>query len=395
MSVSASNPSTNSNALAEVAGDDLRGAPLAGALYIGVVSLCVVNILPALTNVLASGLGWDDLALGRFATADVGGVALGALAGTSLVKRASLRAVVLLALMVLAMADIACASVSAFSVMAIARFIGGGAGGIMLSACYGLYSISNAQRNYGAFQVGQMGLALAGMTAIPFLFAAFGWRSVFYAMSALVLAAVPLALLLPNRPFKPVATPQGGNAVDRFRWGPWIAVCGLTFYIIGQGATWTYMARIALYDGISQHDVDTALSYCAAAGIVGSFASMASSKRLGLFVPLIASGILSVVSVALMASRSVPLYTFAVCAFTLLWPCFAAYQFSLVASADKIGTATILISASTYAGFAVGPYLGGELMVRYGFQAIQVLAIVGTSVAILSLLPIALAPRRR
>ena len=44
------------------------------AVYAGVAALLVVNVLPALVNVIAVGLKWDDRALGLLASADVAGI---------------------------------------------------------------------------------------------------------------------------------------------------------------------------------------------------------------------------------------------------------------------------------------------------------------------------------
>jgi hypothetical protein len=45
------------------------GRGLIGALYAGVVALIVVNVLPALINLIAINLKWDERALGLLASA--------------------------------------------------------------------------------------------------------------------------------------------------------------------------------------------------------------------------------------------------------------------------------------------------------------------------------------
>src|ERR1700731_2895240 len=66
---------------------------LVGAIYGGVVALLVVNALPALVSAIATGLKWDDRALGLFASADVAGITVGSVLGVAVVRRLSVRAV--------------------------------------------------------------------------------------------------------------------------------------------------------------------------------------------------------------------------------------------------------------------------------------------------------------
>jgi hypothetical protein len=71
---------------------NLRG--MIGAIFAGVVALLVVNVLPALVNLIAINLKWDERALGLLASADVAGITLGSIIGVPAVRRLALRTVV-------------------------------------------------------------------------------------------------------------------------------------------------------------------------------------------------------------------------------------------------------------------------------------------------------------
>jgi hypothetical protein len=63
-------------------------------------------------------------------------------------------------------------------------------------------------------------------------------------------------------------------------------------------------------------------------------------------------------------------------------------QFAIIARADSGGTATVAMSAASFGGFTIGPYLAGELAVRYGYFAVQCLGLGGILLALLSLAPL-------
>jgi hypothetical protein len=83
------------------------------------------------------------------------------------------------------------------------------------------------------------------------------------------------------------------------------------------------------------------------------------------------------------------------CVFNFAWLAFSTVQFGVIAKADSIGTATVAMSAAWYAGFTIGPYLAGDLVVRFGFTAVQYLGIGGVLIALLSLLPLSMVRPRR
>jgi predicted MFS family arabinose efflux permease len=361
---------------------------LSGAIYAGVVALIVVNVLPALVNVLAVGLKWDDRALGLLASADVAGITFGSLLGVPIVQRVGLRTIVGWSVVVLIAADLICGLSDAQPMIVSWRVVGGTASGLILAACYAVYSEGNPQRNFAAFSIGQMASGFIGVTAIPVLAGRFGWRSSFFAIAGLTAFALPLSMFLPRLPFaKNRETAQAARAA-RADSAVWTAIAGLVVYVIGEGAVWTFMERIGAASGISPRDVDAAVSACTLAGVIGAVVTLFPSKRLGLFLPLTLSTLLSVGAVGVMRAANPGVFAAALSVFTFTWLSFSTLQFAAIAKADTVGTATIAMSAAWYGGFTIGPYLAGELVVRYGFISVQYLGIGGVVTALLSLIPI-------
>lgn len=358
------------------------------AVYAGVVALLVVNVLPALINVIALDLKWDDHALGLLASADVAGITLGSLLGIPIVKRYAIRTIVLGAVAALTTADVACAIARPEVAIVGFRFIGGTASGLVLAGCYTVYSYGNAQQNFAAFCIGQMVSGFIGVTELPFVTSYFGWQGAFYSLAIATALALPLSLWLPLHSYG-----KSTDAVSTHRHGctsawVWASVGGIVAYIIGEGAVWTFMERMGMSSGISEHDVNLAVSACTLAGVLGAVATLFPTRRLGVVLPLTLSALLSVASVYVMRTGSPPLFIASLCGFTFAWLAFSTVQFAVIAEADRAGTATISMSAAWYAGFTIGPYLSGELVTRYGFVPVQILGIGGVLLALFSLLPL-------
>jgi predicted MFS family arabinose efflux permease len=365
-----------------------RWLAMPGAIFAGVAALLIVNALPALVTVIASGLGWDDRALGLLASADVAGITLGSLAGVPIVRRSRLRTVVIAAAIALVLADVGCASSAAKALIVAFRLAGGLASGLILAACYAIYSDTHPQRNFAIFSIGQMVSGFIAVTALPLLADRYGWRSGFFAFALFSAIAIPLALPLPARAFVKQAPTHRASGAGGSGVAVWLAVAGVIAFVIGEGAVWTFMERMGAASGIPAQDVNTAVSACTLAGLLGAAVMMFPSNRLGVALPLIASMLLSAAAVAAMRSPIPAVYIASLCAFNFAWLAFGTVQFAVIANADRAGTATVAMSAASFGGFTIGPYVAGELAVRYGFFAVQCLGLGGILFALVSLIPL-------
>lgn len=358
------------------------------AIFAGVAALLVVNTLPALVAVIGAGLHWDDRALGLLASADVAGITLGSLAGVPLVRRVRLRTVVIAGALVLALADAGCASSSAQAPIVAFRWAGGLASGLMLAACYAIYSDTHPQRNFAIFSIAQMASGFIVVTALPLLADRFGWRSGFYAFALLSAIAIPLAVPLPACAFVKEPPPHAAPGSVRNGIAVWLAVAGVSAFVLGEGAVWTFMERMGAASGIPARDVDMAVSACTLAGLLGAAVMMFPSDRLGTVFPLIVSALLSIAAIAVMRLPIPAVYMASLCAFNFAWLAFGTVQFAAIARADHAGTATVAMSTASYAGFTIGPYVAGQLAVNYGFVAVQCLGVGGILFALVSLAPL-------
>ena len=361
---------------------------VAGAVYAGVAALLVVNVLPALVSIVAQGLHWDDKALGLLAAADVAGIAVGSLLGIPLVQRRSLMFATLVGLVVLIAADLGCSLGGGQFQVVGCRFMGGIASGVILAACYTMYSFGQPQRNFALFSLGQMASGFIGVTALPFMVDRWGWASSFVFLAIATALAVPMTVWLPRHSVQRTDATPVLDAANGHEFFIWLAVAGIVVYVIGEGAVWTFMARMGLAAGIPEHEVNVAISGCEIAGVLGALATMFPSRRLGTFLPLTVCALVSAASVYAMRTSNAHIFFLALAVFTFTWLAFATIQFAVIASADTRGVATIAMSTAWYAGFTVGPYLAGSLANRYGFVPVQLFGAGGVLLALLTLVPL-------
>jgi predicted MFS family arabinose efflux permease len=101
---------------------------------------------------------------------------------------------------------------------------------------------------------------------------------------------------------------------------------------------------------------------------------------------LVGSVALTLLALPFMQSRSPWLYGASISMFFFCLSIFAAYQFGVIAGAERSGRAAVLMSAANYGAFSVSAYVGGRLAQHYGYVSLQVFDAVMMTAALLTLL---------
>jgi predicted MFS family arabinose efflux permease len=348
------------------------------------ISLLVLNTLPAFTGLLARSLHYDAGTLGAFASADIFGIALGTLLATPTLRFGSPRRTVMVGLGLLLTADVASALAPSGIILVTLRAIGGLGSGLTLGACFVVFALGERERNFAAYSLGQTGLAIAVMAAIPEIANLFGWRGPFLGLAALV---VPVLVLAHNLPA------QMTISEDSRPTGPsqrlvWFGIASVTLFFLGQGSLWTYLERIATASGIAEPMVNRALTACAAFGFVGAMVVLWLGSRVTRTSCVVASVLLNVVSAALVDSPNPWAFGTAISVFYFSLPIFAAGQFGAITRLPNGSAVSVYISTATFGGFALGPLLGAALVERWGYASVQWLDAVFVTGAGFLLLPL-------
>jgi predicted MFS family arabinose efflux permease len=359
--------------------------PRVASLVAGVVGLVVVNSLPVLLGVLKTNLGLAAGALGSYGSAETIGLALGTLAAVFALRRTSPRLVAASGLLLACAADLASFWLPSISELTAARWIGGFGTGFTQGACFLVYGESHREENQAIYSIGQTGLAFLVIWMTPAVVTSFGWRSIFVLLALLTVPALVLVRFFPSVKIR-TTTAQGARKATPLGVPVWFALAGVSMFYVGQGALWAFLETIGDASGFSAKTVHTAMTMCAAFGTLGPIVVLLLADRVRPVIPLVGSVAITLIAVPFMQSRSPLIYGASISAFFFCLSVFAAYQFGVIAGAERSGRAAVLMSTANYGGFSVSAYLGGQMAEHFGYISLQVFDMVMMTSALLTLL---------
>jgi predicted MFS family arabinose efflux permease len=365
------------------------------AAYTGIMSVAVLNVLPALAGVLTLDLGWNEEKIGRFASADSIGALGGTLLAAALLRWRSFRVLTVAGMAVLAIADIASGLSHSVAVITVTRLLGGLGGGLAMGISFAVFAATRPERGMALWSVGQLVFGFIAITALPQLTAAFGWEAAFFCLAALALAGLGLAQYLPAERLTSVTEGPAQALPVTMGFYAWLGVIGVGIFYFGQGAVWPYLEIIGLTSGIDHKSVETSLSVSAASAIAGSILVVLVGRRLGRTLPLFLSFAVTIAAILTIRSPDPTAFRGALAAFTFAWPVFACYQFALVVADNRSGRSAAFVTSANFAGLVAGPLVAGEVIPTGGFGSMQWLAITMNAAALLSLIPLMRCARSR
>jgi MFS transporter, DHA1 family, inner membrane transport protein len=355
------------------------------SLVCGVVGLVVVNTLPDLLVVLKTHLGLSAGALGSYGSAETLGLALGTLAAVFALRRVSPRLVAAVGLVLACVADLASIWLPSVSELTAARWVGGFGTGFTQGACFLVYGESHREQNQAIYSIGQTGLAFLFIAATPLIVGAFGWRSIYMGLALLMVPALLLVRFFPST----AVLGRGTRAASPQRplGAPiWFALAGVTMFFVGQGSLWAFLETIGDASGFSAQTVHTAMTVCAGFGTLGPVLVLLFAERVRPVIALVGTVALTIIALTFMQASSPWIYGASISMFFFCLSIFAAYQFGVIAGAERSGRAAVLMSTANYAGFSVSAYLGGQMVERFGYISLQIFDATMMSAALLTLL---------
>jgi predicted MFS family arabinose efflux permease len=282
-----------------------------------------------------------------------------------------------------------------FSGMCAAHALAGLGTGCGLSFAHG--TIGRAVNPHRLFAVSHLALALFAVVFLggaPQVIAHAGGASLFTLFSALAATAfVVTAWGFPrngiNRYLRSPTKLRATRSATRapLASGCWSAIFGIVFMALNQALVFSFVGRIGLARGFGVTRINAVLIAVGLVNLLPPLLAALLQKRLDPRTVAIAGPIAQAV-LALTISRSTTFAPYAVA--TSLWV-FAmifthTFLFGLLARIDTTGRAVASTPAMLMAGSAVGPLLGGILIVHAGFEAIGIAATVVSAISFLLLI---------
>jgi predicted MFS family arabinose efflux permease len=350
-----------------------------GALVIAhVAGMIDLVALPVWVNTLIEHFHFDAQSAGALATAYLACAVICSVCIAPLFTRLPCRITAAAGFAVAACGFGAATQVTGFAGMLGAHALAGLGIGCGLSVAHG--AIGRAGNPHRLFAMSHLALAIFGVVyfaAVPPLVVAHGGMTLFTVFVALSLAAaVALALAWPAQAAGADATRDVTRHGGRLERGCWNAIIGIVFMAINQAMVFSFVQRIGLARGFGNAHVDGVL---VAVGLVNLLppvlAALLQRKLDARNVALAGPLAQAVLAVAISNTTSFAPYALA----TSLWV-FAmifthTFLFGFLAKLDTTGRAVAYTPAMLMAGSAVGPLLGGTLIVRSGFGAIGMAAV--------------------
>ncbi len=265
----------------DAVGGPLTALQTAATIGVGVNSLLVLGVMPALLGDLADHGRLTEAGIGQTATLEL--LAMGLLtAAVGMIKSpARLRLTAFAASAALAGLDVASAGASGIALMAL-RTLAGGVEGVLLWITVAMIARTlTPERWAGVFFTAQVSAQLALAVAFAvWIMPRFGSHGGFISLAVVGLAGVLPSFFIPGRfaPL-PVAAGEGGAPPPR----GWVALIGTFIFVSAGGAVAVYLQPLAHQAGLSAGVARTALWVALIAQVAGGAAAVTLAGRVRYF----------------------------------------------------------------------------------------------------------------
>lgn len=359
------------------------------ALAASVAGISITHVLPFLVGSLMDGIGLDARHAGLLASAEMGTMALGALAVAPRVGRLSRRALALAASAALLVLHGSSAASDSFAQLFFLRALAGLAEGCLYAVAAAAVAASIAPTRVYARVEGAGTLLWSGLFLIvPQAVALWQQRGAFGALFVITLCCAPLLYWLPARP--PREAEVGG--ADWTLWTPstLAVVCTGAILYVSENSLWAFTERIGASTGMSGSAVGVVLGVTNLLLVLVALLVSRLHLRWGWSLPLGVGIAASGASLLLIACARSPLqyvagHTALAIAFVFQW----VYLQGLAAAMDPAGRVAATLAGAILVGGALGPAVGGQLAEWGGYPAIGAFALAAAALALILVMPVA------
>ena len=337
---------------------------------------------PLLVGAIVDGLGLNERQAGAVITAE-----LLVLAGTTVVlaawmTRVSIRKLALVGISIAVAANLLTTTADSYASLLLFRGLAGFGSAFAVAAGNATIAGSEDPQKTYAHMLILMGPALLViMSGVGFAAEHWGLPGAYAFM------ALWLALMLPVLTKLPHAARREERAVAAgpVPWGfGLVAVAAVGLFTVGDGATWSMSERIGANLQIDPAAAGRILGMSAlVGGLSGSVLSTAVGWRIGRAAPLVIWMLLAIAFTQLLTRTSTELfYVLAAIGYQGSFYFVTSYFYGNAGDLDPSGRVSVAASGVAMAGGAIGPFLGGHLVLDHGFPAIANFVVVNAAIVV-------------
>lgn len=345
----------------------------------------VLVAIPVISSARQALLGLSEEQVGRLSSADLGGLALGALFAAFWITRIDRRWLIAGGAMLAIASNLFCMANPAYLALLLLRLIAGiGSGLYTAVAVANLGATAKPARTYNL-----MLFAFAFSQALELhLLPNLAMNQIYTVFIAGYVFGLPLLVWIPghaeNRQLdiEIELKENTGEHYHQHRQVPpnLIGLCLTAIFLtyVNIGGYWTYIELAARRAGIEGELISHLLVWGSLLSVLGCLLATLISSRFGLARPLLLALLAMATAVALLAFRidNITL-SLSMLSFNLLWIFIDVYQMAFIANADHSGSFAALIPCAQGLGQIVGPNLAATLL-QYNFDYASVFSVCAT-----------------
>jgi predicted MFS family arabinose efflux permease len=349
------------------------------AVTLNVIGITYYNIMPLLLGGAADSHGVTESQLGFAAAAYTGGMAIVNFGGFLWLRRYNWKHLMLVGNLIAAIALVYPTVNFSYQTWLMCNLLAGLATGLGFGvsiACLG--DTREPERNFAMAYAGQTFLSALLIFNLPRIDIGLDiFELGHWIVATLMLAAILLVTILPSAGAKNGRLPISSDAI-RSGWpraALLMALLMLFLNVVAEGAVWAFLERIAVASHLDTKFAATVIAISFFAAGAGSIVAVIIGTRFGSGKPFAAAIFMSITSVTVLwVGESAAAYITGVLLFAAAWNLGSPYRMALAAKADITGRFSTFIPAMQTLGAAVGPALGGMLIVGGSFAYVYLMS---------------------
>jgi len=361
-------------------------------IYMALAGYAVMVGLPVISTQWVGNLGFTEVQVGRVASADLFGLAIGAVIAYFVVARYDRRVLTIIAASAAIAANLLCIYFQTYEMTLILRLLAGTGAGLYT----GIAVATIGGHSRPAFAFGMELFAFAGSQGAELKFLPYlSIEGMYFTFAVTFVIGLLFISWLPRRPAEDtldvevdVEEASGIHHVEHQHvpaYVPWLVLTAVALTYLNIGAYWTYIELATVDSAASPEWVADMLVYTSVFSVIGCLVAVLLSNRFGLARPMLVTLVFQagIVFMLVFGITNITV-AFSMFAFNFCWIFVDIYQAATVANVDRSGRYVALLPAAQGLGNGLGPYLAaGVLSLAFGYNGVFILCALASIAAML------------
>ena len=370
--------------------DDWRALTI--GIYMALTGYAVMVGLPVISTSWVENLGFTEVQVGYVTSADLFGLAIGAVIAYFFVATHDRRSMALISGAMAITANLMCVYFQSYEITLALRLAAGTAAGVYTGIA--VATIGGHSRPAFAFGLELFAFAFSQAAELKFL-PYLSIEGMYIAFAATFVFGLLFISWLPRRPANSaldvevdVEASAGEHHVEHRQvpaYVPWLVLTAVVFTYINIGGYWAYIELATVNTDASPEWVASMLVYTSFFSLIGCLLAVLLSNRFGLSRPLLVSLVFQA-SIVVMLVFGITNYSvaFSMFAFNFCWIFVDIYQAATVSNVDRSGRYVSLLPAAQGLGNAIGPAMAATILAwGIGYNGVFIMCASASIIAML------------